>query len=227
MNDNLQNLKDALEHEIPEEETSIEEPSTQEEKQVDNSTQEVNPAEEEVKEPKPATESEETQLVEDEEGKKYIPEKRFKEIYAKAKENERRAKELEKVVAQQTKQTFAPPTESSKTDELEVELLFSKYPQFDPSHESYDSDIDELAADIYLAGKAKTKSEAARMALDKVKVLSSKSLPIKEEARNIKKMMAESVTGKGGSRAEVAPDTDKMTPDELESYLKSTGNWLN
>lgn len=234
LNDNLQNLEAALNKQITDDEgqleqeetTFFEEPATQEEKQVDDSTQEVNPADEEVQEPKPETESEETQLVEDEEGKKYIPEKRFKEIYAKAKENERKVRELEKAIAAQIRQPAQEAVPQSKADALEVELLFSKYPQFDPTHADYDQDVDDLAADLYVAGKARTKIEAAKMALEKVKVLSSKSLSIKDEARTIKKMMAESVTSKGGARTEAQPDLDKMSVTELETYMKAKGEWL-
>lgn len=234
LNDNLQNLEAALNKQITDDEgqleqeetTFFEEPATQEEKQVDYSTQEVNPADEEVQEPKPETESEETQLVEDEEGKKYIPEKRFKEIYAKAKENERKVRELEKAIAAQIRQPAQEAVPQSKADALEVELLFSKYPQFDPTNPDYDQDVDDLAADLYVAGKARTKIEAAKMALEKVKVLSSKSLSIKDEARTIKKMMAESVTSKGGARTEAQPDLDKMSVTELETYMKAKGEWL-
>lgn len=234
LNDNLQNLEAALNKQITDDEgqleqeetTFFEEPATQEEKQVDDSTQEVNPADEEVQEPKPETESEETQLVEDEEGKKYIPEKRFKEIYAKAKENERKVRELEKAIAAQIRQPAQEAVPQSKADALEVELLFSKYPQFDPTNPDYDQDVDDLAADLYVAGKARTKIEAAKMALEKVKVLSSKSLSIKDEARTIKKMMAESVTSKGGARTEAQPDLDKMSVTELETYMKAKGEWL-
>jgi len=234
LSDNLQYLEAALNKQITDDEGQLEEEETtsdedsalQEQKQMDDSTQEVNPAEEEVQEPKPETESEETQLVEDEEGKKYVPEKRFKEIYAKAKENERRVKELEKVLTAQIRQPVQEAVPQSKADALEVELLFAKYPQFDPTNPDYDQDVDDLAADLYVAGKASTKLEAAKMALEKVKVLSSKSAPIKDEARNIKKMMAESVTSKGGSRAEAQPDIDKMSVSELEAYMKAKGEWL-
>ena len=103
LNDNLQDLEAALNKQITddeghltEEQISDEDTAPQEQNQVDDSTQEVNPAEVEVQEPKPESETEETQLVEDEEGKKYIPEKRFKEVYAKAKDNEGVSKNLKK-----------------------------------------------------------------------------------------------------------------------------------
>ena len=233
LNDNLQDLEAALNKQITddeghltEEQISDEDTAPQEQNQVDDSTQEVNPAEVEVQEPKLESETEETQLVEDEEGKKYIPEKRFKEVYAKAKDNERRVKELEKALAAQIRQPAQEAVPQSKADALEVELLFAKYPQFDPTHPDYDQDVDDLAADLYVAGKARTKIEAAKMALDKVKVLSSKSTSIKDEAKVIKKMMAESVTSKGGMRAEAKPDVDKMSVAELEAYMKSSGEWL-
>lgn len=226
LDDNLQKLEAALNREISEEENPVEDSAPQEENQMDDSTEAEKPAEEEVKEPKPEPESDETQLVEDEEGKKYIPEKRFKEVYAKLKEKERREKELEKALSSKVAPSLQQNVPSDKADALEVELLFSKYPQFDPTHPDYDEDIDDLAADLYIAGKAKTKLEAAKIALEKVKVLSSKSTTIKDEARVIKKAMAESITTKGGSRTEVAPDIDKMSADELEVYMKAKGEWL-
>lgn len=232
LDDNLQKLEAALNKEITddeghlsEEQISDEESAPQEENQMEDSTQAEKPAEEEVQEPKPETESDETPLVEDEEGKKYVPEKRFKEIYAKAKENERRAKELEKQLAEGSKKPLETMPQS-KADALEVELLYAKYPQFDPTQTDYDQDVDELAADLYLAGKARTKLEAAKLALEKIKKLSSKSLPIKEEAKVIKKAMAESVTSKGGQRVEAEPNPDNMSPDEMESYMKAKGIWL-
>jgi len=227
LDDNLQKLEAALNNrEISADENPVEDSAPQEENQVDDSTEAEKPAEEEVKEPKPDTESDEMQLVEDEEGKKYIPEKRFKEVYAKLKENERRAKELERELSSKVAPALERSVPTDKADALEVELLFAKYPQFDPSHPDYDADVDDLAADLYIAGKAKTKLEAAKIALEKVKVLSSKSSTIKDEARVIKKMMAESVTTKGGGRAEVQPDIDKMSTEELESYMKARGEWL-
>ena len=38
--------------------------------------------------------------------------------------------------------------------------------------------------------------------------------------------MVESVTSKGGQRVEAEPNPDAMTTDEMESYMKAKGMWL-
>jgi len=237
--DNLSELAAALDkHEITGDEpvgdeNPVEETATQEENKIEEPTEAEKPTESEVQEPKPEIEEDETQPVVDEEGKKYIPEKRFKEIYAKSKQAERRQKELEEqlkfVLTQSRGQSTTQPaqyTQPDKADALEVELLFSQYPQFNPSDPDYNEELDRIAAGLYRSGEVRTKLEAAKQAQKLASKLQNQVTSIKQEARTIKKAVAESVTARGGQRVEPTKDVDKMSADELESHLKATGQWL-
>lgn len=205
---------------VQEEDTSVENTATQESTTVE---------EEQTPEKPKETEAEESDSVEDDEGKKYVPEKRFKEVYAQRRDAERRAKELEEQLAKASSQEPRTPVKVDRAEMLENELLFTKYPQFDPNNSDYDQDLDDYAGDVYRAsmvgGRNITKLEAARKALDKMKKLSSKEASIREEARTIKKSMVESVTSKGGQRVESQSDPDNMSLDDMESYMKSHGAW--
>lgn len=236
MNDNLQDLQAALNKNITdpdgqptEDDTSIEEPAPQEKTEVEEPTEAEKPAESKGEESNPEPEEDETEHVEDEEGKKYVPEKRFKDVYKKGKEAERRAKELEaqlRAVSSQAIKQPLNPVPRDKADALETELLFNQFPPFDPTSDEYDEDLDKTAANIYLASQgAKTKLEAAREAMQLAKKFAARTTSIKEETKTFKKGVSESITVKGGQRVEPQPDPDKMSAAEIEAYLKEHKQW--
>lgn len=210
------------------EETSAPEPAAEETNTEEPATAQEPAAKPQKKESIPSTEGDETDLAVDDSGKKYVPEKRFKDVYAKWKEAERVAQQ--KTKPQQSGQQPQPqyvPTD--KTAALETEILFSQFPQFDPSRtDEYSEVLDLMAADIYLASNGQlTKVQAARTALDRAKNLALKSERMKSEAKTVKVQQAESeFTGRGGNVGRsTTPDTDNMSDKELEAYLRSTGQW--
>ena len=235
--DNINELAAMLnEHEITDEkgqltegENSVEDSASQEENEIEATTEAEKPTDSELKEPKPEDEDDETQPVVDEEGKKYVPEKRFKEVYAKGKQAERKAKELEKRLKSVTSVppvAGAPYRTPDKADALEVELLFNQYPQFNPDSPDYMEELDRMAAGIYQGGGVTTKLDAAKQALQLAGKLQNQVSSIKAEAKTIKRAASESIVSKGGQRKEAAVDVDKMGADELEAHLRSTGQWL-
>lgn len=206
-----------------EEETSFEDTATQE-TTIDDSTTAEKSAESEEEDTQTSDEDDETTPVEDEQGKRYVPEKRFKDIYGKYKQTERELEELRNRSVPNVQLPQAPVAD--KTALLETELLYTQFPQFSPSSPEYNEDLDKVAANIYLSSNGRiTKVEAARQAINIAKNLQAKTSSIKEEARVIKRMVSESNTTKGGQRVEPSVDPDKMSVDELEAYLKATKQW--
>lgn len=236
MDDNAEQLKAALNKQMTdengqllEEDTSVETPAPQEETEIEEPTKSEKTAESKGEEAKAEPEEDEMEHVEDEEGKKYVPEKRFKDVYKKGKEAERRAKELEaqlRAVSSQAIKQPLNPVPRDKADALETELLFNQFPSFDPTTDDYDEDLDKTAASIYLAAQgAKTKIEAAREAMQLAKKFAAKTTSIKEETKTFKKGVSESITVRGGQRVEPQVDPDKMSADEIEAYLKAHKQW--
>jgi len=169
------------EGQIKEETTSTDETATQEENTVEEPAQAEKPEESEVEEPKTPTEDDEIDLVElaaDDTGKRYVPEKRFKEVYGKLKATERELakNKVPEVIEPITKPATVP---LNKADALEIELLRSIMPQFNPESTEYSRELDELGFSIYEGAKDKsgnysmTRTEAARKALQWAKRITS------------------------------------------------------
>lgn len=210
------------------EETTVEEATTAEKPQVaeEASTQE-------------AETEDQDQLVADEAGKRYVPEKRFKEVYGKAKRYEREKGALEAQVKALNDQLLgkAPlpvagkpsviSPEARKADQLETELLFQALPQFDPESKEYSEVLDQLGADTYKANPGITKLEAGKRAIKTAKKLTEKIAQVKVGARQVKTLQSDQgITNRVTSREGAKPDVDKMSAPELEAYLKETGQWL-
>lgn len=199
--------------------TPPEEPIKPEEKTPE---EEPTPAEK----PHPPQEDEE-QPVEDETGKRYVPEERFKKVYGKAKEAERELERLKQQI--QSQQPAAKPGKQptvDKTEVLEVELLKGKLPQFDPESDQYSPELDELGATIFGANPGISRMEAARRAIKMVEKLATKTNEIKQEARTIKSLQSDQgITTRVISRESSSPDPDKMTEKEKEDWLKANGQW--
>lgn len=227
--DNSQELVAALnQHEITGDDTPLEDTAPQEPTKIENPTGAEKPAESEGEEPQTEPEEDETQPVEDEEGRKYVPEKRFKEIYAKHKDAERKLRLYEdqlRAISSQQPQQVPPTPARDKADFLENEILFNQYPQFDPTSDQYDEDLDNVAASIYTSGRATTKTEAARQALGLAKKLQSKTISIKEETKTFKKAVSEGNVVKPGQRIEAQFNPEAADVDDLEKHMRATGIW--
>lgn len=231
----------ALNHQVTDEdggiiaeETAQEETAPQEQTPVEETATVEKPADEETA-PKAETTSEnEPDLVptaEDETGKRYVPESRFKEVYAKMKDLER----MTKIMPQPTEVPQKPSVglkPSDKADALEIELLRTTLPQFNPEHPEYSREVDELGFSIYEGSKdskgnyTMTRMEAGRKALSMAKKITSKVAEIKSEVRTVKAQQSDQgITNRVVSREGTKLDPDKMTLEEKEEWLKATGNW--
>ena len=216
-----------------------EQTATPEQTTVEEGATAEKPAETKESSPEDTKESEnEPELVEtasDDTGKRYVPEDRFKKVYAKMKAYER----------QLPKKEMAPRPEVAekplaKTDALEIELLRSTLPQFDPkpdddgtpTNPEYSRELDELGFSIYEGSKDNlgnytlTRIQAARKALAMANKITSKVSAIKSEARTVKAQQSDQgITNRVLNREGTKPDPNKMTLEEKEEWLKATGNW--
>lgn len=219
--------------EIPEETTSEENSETPEQTPVTEDATAEKSADEEVP-PKEQTKSEnEPEMVptaEDETGKRYVPESRFKEVYAKMKDYERRA--LTPPVTETTPKPSVGLKPSDKADALEIELLRTTLPQFNPESTDYSRDIDELGYSLYEGSKdskgnySMTRIEAGRRALNLAKKITSKVADVKLEARTVKVQQSDQgITSRVLNRDGAKLDPEKMTLEEKEEWLKANGSW--
>lgn len=193
---------------------------------IEESTTAEKPAESEVTEPNLEADDDDNH-VEDEQGKRYVPEKRFKQVYAKQKELEREIEQLRKPQTTEQKPNipYSPQAPIDKTSAIENELLFTQYPQFDPQRNEYNQNLDAVAASIYTAsGGNITKLQAARKALELAKNLQAATNSIKEETKVIKRSVSENPTTRGGQR-DSSVNPDSMSLEQLENYMKANKMW--
>lgn len=247
MADQLDELAEALnnhqvtdeEGQIAEDKTSVEESATQEEKTDEqDATAEKSAETKETTSQETSEESEnEPEMVEtasDDTGKRYVPESRFKEVYAKWKEADRKAKaagrELPKVSEPISFPEAKPKLE--KADALEIELLRSTMPQFNPGSDDYSQELDELGYSIYESSKDSRGShsisrlEAGRKAIQMAKKITSKIAEVKDEARSVKAQQSDQgITNRVLNREGSKVDPDKMTLEEKEEWLKANNAW--
>lgn len=167
--------------------------------------------------------------AEDEAGNRYIPEKRFKDIYGKWKAAERKLQESQKAQPAQGNAPIASaatPQPLDKTEALEIEMLFTKMPEFDPESESYSPDLDRLGAKLLAANPGYTRLQAAREAKALASKFASATANEVAQARAVKASQADQgITNRVVSRQASTPDPDNMTLEEKEAYLKSIGQW--
>lgn len=220
--------------EVPGETTSDENTAAQNETTVDTAETSEKAAETEKSTPveDEGTENE-PELVEtaaDETGKRYVPESRFKEVYAKWKDADRR---LKTAPQPQRQAPQAPAAPLNKADALEIELLRTTLPQFNPENtDTYDRDIDELGFSLYEASKddkgqyTMTRLEAGRRALSMAKKITSKIADIKSEARTVKAQQSDhGIANRVLTREAQKVDPEKMTLEEKEEWLKANNLW--
>ena len=211
------------------EETAVETPATQEENTESEPATAEKPAESVEEAPKADEAETENQLAEDETGKRYVPEGRFKDVYGKYKATQR---ELDSIKKQATAQpTIEQPAVSQTTDkssQLETELLYVTLPQFNPDSDQFDQTLDQTAVDIFLANPGITKLEAGRRAIARAKALTKDQVKIISEARAVKSQQADQgITSRVSNRPsdkDQVPGADASL-EEMEAYLKKTGEW--
>lgn len=242
MDDPFKQVADALnDHQVTDEdgllntadETASENSTTQETNTLDESATTEKSAETEAPAPKAEEDETEPNFAEDEKGRKYVPEKRFKEVYAKQKELERQL-QAEKArqssgVGQQNVLPQQPyPTQGvDRTTALELDLLKTTLPQFNPDSAEYDPELDKLGAQIYNANPGITMTEAGRRAIATAKALTRKQAQVVAEARAVKSQQSDQgITSRVKSNGQVeTPDPKKMTLEQMEDFLKSNGQW--
>jgi len=216
----------AIETTAPEEQTTVTEPETEapvvEDSELPKATEETKTDEE---------------VAEDEAGQRYVPEKRFSKVYGKMKESERKAtqalQELESIKSKiaQGQQFLEPKTQSKvkpvdKTDLLEIELLKTTLPQFDPNSSEYSQELDSLGATILAANPGITRTEAARRAVATAKSLGARVTEANQEARIVKSQQSDQgITNRVVSRVKTNVDPNNMTLEQMEAHLKATGQW--
>lgn len=225
-----------------EQETSSEESAATETQTTEQQTAMAEkPVETEAEAIPAEAEESESELAEDATGKRYVPEKRFKEVYGKAKAEERARLEEQKkrealeVALLQIQTGQVNPTmpvqpnvasQVDRTTSLEVELLKGKLPQFDPESPNYSEALDKLGAKIFAANPGITRLDAAKEAMKMANELTSQVANVKAEARLIKSIQSDQgITNRATRVTSTTPDIDKMDDKQLESYLKANGMW--
>jgi len=243
MDDPMKKVADALnDHQITDDDgllnkaddTAEEKSTTPETNTVDDTASSEKSAEAESTAPKAEEEVTEPNFAEDEAGRRYVPEKRFKEVYAKQKETERllaaEKANRSQGVSQQTVLPQQPQVANQGVDRntaVELDLLKLALPQFNPDSTEYDPELDKLGAQIYSANPGITMTEAGRRALATAKALTSKQAQVVAEARAVKSQQSDQgITSRVRSNgAAETPDPDKMSLEQMEDYLKSNGQW--
>lgn len=238
-NDAFQEMMQALNgHSVTNEDGDVTETETvTEDHQLEQKTTEDETApvettpEPEAQAPEAESSDPESEFAEDESGKKYIPEERFKKVYGKMKELERQVTEREQQALQgqqilnQVKQSKGkqPTVSIDKADVLELKLML---PQFNPVSPEYSPELDNLGFQILRANPGITPLEAGKQAIEIAKKFARGQSQAQSEARSVKSQQADNgMTSRVISRKTTQPDLGKMSDRELEKYLKETGNW--
>jgi len=233
---NLDELTAALNgHEVTNDLGEIEEPETSMEEDVpsDEETTDEESASPEKAEDTPEEASKEgsDQLAEDDSGKRYVPEDRFKKVYGDKKRLERELEAFRRQNAQRDLNAPAPsqggkPTKVDKAELLEQELLYQTLPQFNPYSSEYDQDLDSMGYEILQANPGITKLEAGRRALARAAKLTHKVAEIRGEARQVKSLQSDQgITSRVNRGASGKLNVDDMSLEEHEEYLKANGLW--
>lgn len=206
------------------------EPTSEEKNAVEEDAQVEKSAESEGKETQAEPEEDEIDMVElasDETGKRYVPESRFKEVYGKMKDFERKLRNPEPKPEGVTPEPKLESKPIDKTDAVEIELLRATLPQFNPDSENYSRELDELGFAIYKANEGITRLEAARKAVSMAKQIQSKVAKVEAEARTVKSQQSDQgITSRVTSRVGVSDTpSEDASPEEMEKWLKAHGQW--
>lgn len=204
----------------PQEEPAASEPKTTEDTDAPAREPEASQPEDEL-----------VEVASDESGKRYVPEDRFKKVYGKLKQTERELAQQRTApqpasLRQDSKPETREPQPTDRTAALEVEILNSTLPQFDPTSDQYDEDLDALGAAFYRGNPGITKIAAARMALAHTRKLAMKNAEVKAGARTVKALQSDQgITSRVTSRDSAQVDPASMTLEEKEQWLKENGQW--
>jgi len=234
------------EGQIKEEDTSVEESATQEKNTEEESATAEKPAESIAKETESESLEDEIPLAEDESGKRYVPEKRFKEVYGEKKQLERDLQAKDELIqtlmsqglsqTEAKKQSEVKPTESetyipSKADLLELRMTLPQFdPKFDeegkPTNSDYSQELDKLGYQLLKANPGITPLEAGRKALKIARDISKQEISLANKAREAKSSASDQgITSRVVSRQPEKFDFDNATDQEIEEHLRSTGQW--
>lgn len=215
------------------EEPSFENTDAQEMKTSENETSTAEkPAESETT-PSQEADSEDADLGVDDSGKRYVPEKRFKDVYGKAKQAERELAALKAQLEQGNRlleSTKAPgktlPEPERVIDKADILELKLTKPAFNPQSTEYSRELDELAFKIYKAEDGISIMEAAEKAEEYARALSSRIAQGRSEARLVKSIQSDQGLARANAqRGPQAPDVDAMSDEEMERYLRETNSW--
>ena len=237
-NDMAQQLAAALEgHEVTDNDGSVVETDTTNEESApvektteDESAEVESTATTEETAPKAGTDEVESDLAQDESGKRYVPQERFDNIYGKQKATERELAALRQQLAGSSvlNQVAGKPGKGqapqvNKADLLELKM---ELPQFNPGSADYSEELDTLGLQIHRANPGLTPLQAGYMAIDMAKKLAGKVQGVKDEARTVKSLQSDQgITSRVVSRQATKEDPDKMSASELETYMKRNGMW--
>jgi len=215
---------------ISEEETFDSESAPEEQETTEEHDATVeSPVEEELEDTQSNNDTNTNDVAEDESGRKYVPQDRFNEIYGNQKRLERENEELrsrnQSAMSSTSKKSNSKP--DTKADALEMELLYQKYPEFDPSSGQYSNTLDNLGYKELKADSSITKLEAARRAITTARNLTNAIASERGKVINVKRQQAEGgMTGSSATRVRAeSVNPDSMSTDEMEKYLKQSGNW--
>lgn len=186
--------------------------------EVDSLVSETEPEETEEE---PKSLDVEPEEAEDDKGNKYIPEKRFKKVWGEKKALEREIASLKQQVKPE-KQAQEP---LDRTQALEMEILFEKYPEFNPSDTRYSEELDSLAGKLIKANPSLTVLQAAREARDLASKIVGRVSSAKSETVVVKKAISDNGMVNAPRKVSSNIDPDSMSEGDLERYLKETGQW--
>lgn len=171
------------------------------------------------------------QLAEDDSGKKYVPLDRFNQVYGKYKQTERElqqqreAIEKGKALLESTKKDKPGKQPEVKVDKADILELKMALPQFNPDSDKYDPDLDQLGFDILRANPGITPLEAGKTAIERAKKITEKYAGAVNEARTVKAQQSDSGITSRRVSTDGKLDPDKMSLEQMENYLKESGNW--
>jgi hypothetical protein len=213
---------------VVESDTTSEESAPAEQTTEDESAEVESTATNDVPAPKAEEAEVESDLAQDESGKRYVPQERFDKIYGKQKATERELEALRQQLASnsvlnQAKTGKGQTTKIDKADILELKMTL---PQFNPGSSEYDEDLDTLGLQIHRANPGISPLQAGYLAIETAKKIAGKVNGVKQEARAVKSLQSDQgITSRVVSRQATKEDPDKMSASELETYMKRNGMW--
>jgi hypothetical protein len=191
-----------------------------------------NPADSDDEDTQSSDDDVENQLAEDDSGKRYVPEKRFKGVYAKMKDYERKLQEREALAAQGEQLLRQSSSKGKKSngeapiDKADILELKMTLPQFNPASKEFDPVLDKLGFQILRANPGMTPIQAGQTAIEMARTIADRRSQTTNEARAIKSQQSDQgMTTRVVSRQGTQPDVDKMSVEEMEDFMKQNGMW--